>query len=70
MSFPVKFGAKTETKSIIIDGSVHKKYRDYCRGKSLKIGSLTEDLIKLYLSDPKTFQKLIDELDNKQEDIK
>lgn len=64
MAFPTN----TETskaKSIIIDGDIHKEYRDFCRGKGLKIGTLTEDLIKLYLSNPKIVQKLIDDLKEK-----
>jgi len=60
MSFPVKTD-NSKSKSIIIDGDIHKQYRDYCRGKGIKIGTMTEDLIKLYLSNPKSFQKLIDE---------
>lgn len=54
-------GEENTKSSIIIDGKVHKGFKDYCRGKGLKIGLLTEDLIKLYLSDSKNLQKQIDE---------
>jgi hypothetical protein len=33
-----------------------------CKGKSMKIGGVIEDLINLYLSDPKNLQKMIDEI--------
>lgn len=48
-------------KSIIIDGNVHNKFKLLCKGKSMKIGGVIEDLIKLYLKNPKNIQKLIDE---------
>lgn len=49
-------------KSIIIDGNLHKKFKLFCKGKSMKIGGVIEDLIRLYLNNPKTIQKLIDEI--------
>lgn len=52
----------TKSKSVIINGDVHGKFKLFCKGKSLKIGGVIEDLIKLYLSDPKHIQKLIDEV--------
>lgn len=48
-------------KSIIIDGDVHNKLKMLCKSRGLKIGAVIEDLIKLYLSDVKTIQKLIDD---------
>jgi len=54
--------AKTKSKSVIIDGEVHGRFKLYCKGKSLKIGGVIEDLINLYLEKPKELQKLIDEL--------
>lgn len=32
----------------------------YCKGKSLKLGGIMEDLIKLYLDDSQNLQKMID----------
>lgn len=52
----------TKPKSIIIDGNVHNKFKVLCKGKSLKIGGVIEDLMILYISDPKKIQKQIDEL--------
>ena len=52
----------TKPKSIIIDGSLHNNFKLLCKGKSMKIGGVIEDLIKLYLHDPKNLQKMIDEL--------
>jgi len=55
--------AKTKSKSVIIDGDLHGDFKMFCRGKSLKIGGVIEDLIRLYLDDPKTIRRMID--DNK-----
>ena len=52
----------TKSKSVIINGDVHGKFKLFCKGKSLKIGGVIEDLIRLYLHDPKRLQKLIDEV--------
>lgn len=51
-------------KSIIIEGNLHKRFKLLCKGKSLKIGGVIEDLIRLYLDNPKKIQELIEE--NKQ----
>lgn len=48
-------------KSVIIDGELHGKFKLLCKGKSLKIGGVIENLIKLYLNDPKKIQKEIDD---------
>jgi hypothetical protein len=52
---------KINYKSVIIDGNLHNKFKILCKGKSLKIGGLIEDLIQLYLQDPKKIQALIEE---------
>ena len=52
-------------KSIIIDGNLHYKFKVLCKGKSMKIGAVIEDLIKLYLNDQKGVQQQIDELKEK-----
>jgi hypothetical protein len=52
----------TKPKSIIIDGGLHNRFKVLCKGKSMKIGGVIEDLIRLYLRDPKETQKKIDEL--------
>jgi hypothetical protein len=36
-----------------------------CKGKSMKIGAVIEDLIQLYLNNPKGIQKMIDEFKEK-----
>jgi hypothetical protein len=51
----------TKPKSVIIDGDLHGEFKMLCKGKSLKIGGVIEDLIRLYLSDPRGIQKAIDE---------
>lgn len=61
-----RLNSNLKPKSIIIDGHLHYKFKMICKGKSMKIGALIEDLIKLYLSDQKEIQKLIDELKEKQ----
>ena len=47
-------------KSIIVNGDLHYKFKVLCKGKSLKIGGVIEDLISLSLYDPKKVQSLID----------
>jgi hypothetical protein len=55
------FIEETKPKSIIIDGSLHNKFKMLCKGKNMKIGGVIEDLIRLYISDPKNIQKMIDD---------
>jgi len=54
--------SETKPKSIIIDGEIHDSFKKLCKGKSMKIGGVIEDLIILYLRDPKNVQKMIDEM--------
>ena len=56
---------KEISKSIIIDGDVHYKFKIFCKGKNLKIGKVVEDLIKLFMKDSKQVQKQIDEIKDK-----
>jgi hypothetical protein len=53
---------EAKPKSIIIDGRLHYEFKIYCKGKSLKIGGISEELIRMYLNNTNTVQKLIDEL--------
>jgi predicted lactoylglutathione lyase len=60
-----KLGPQEEdepSKSIIVNGKIHKQMREHCRFQKKKIGGLTEDLISLYLSNPEEVQKLIDSM--------
>ena len=57
----IEIPVATKPKSVIIDGELHGKFKLLCKGKSLKIGGVIEDLIELYLSDPRGIQKVIDE---------
>jgi len=52
---------ETKPKSVIIDGGLHNRFKLLCKGKSLKIGGVIEDLITLYLNNPKKIQVLIEE---------
>jgi hypothetical protein len=54
--------SETKPKSIIIEGELHDAFKLLCKGKSMKIGAVVEDLIKLYLRDPKNLQRMIDEM--------
>lgn len=56
----MKNSSDLKPKSIIIDGQLHYKFKMFCKGKSLKIGGVVEDLIKTYLNNPKAIQKIID----------
>lgn len=49
-------------KSIIIDGNLHYKFKVLCKGKSLKIGGVVEDLISIYIDNPKKVQNIIEEI--------
>lgn len=49
-------------KSIIVNGDLHYHFKVYCKGKSMKIGGVIEDLMTLYLSDSKNLQTMIDEM--------
>ena len=51
---------ETKPKSIIIDGKLHNQFKVLCKGKSMKIGGVIEDLIRVYLKNPKDVQKIID----------
>jgi len=51
----------TKPKSIIINGDLHNRFKILCKGKSMKIGGVIEDLIRLYLHNPKKIQVLIEE---------
>ena len=51
-----------KNKSIIIDGELHSKFKNYCKGKSMKIGGVVEDLIRVFLKKPKDIQREIDEM--------
>lgn len=59
---------EVKPKSIIVDGDLHNKFKVLCKGKSLKIGGVVEDLMNLYLDNPRAIQRMIDEL--KEKDIK
>lgn len=52
---------ETKPKSIIIDGKLHSQFKILCKGKSMKIGGVIEDLIRLYLQNPKKIQVMIEE---------
>jgi hypothetical protein len=52
---------KIKPKSVIIDGNLHNKFKILCKGKSLKIGGVIEDLINLYINNPRRIQELIEE---------
>jgi len=53
--------SETKPKSIIIDGDLHNRFKILCKGKSMKIGGVIEDLIMLYLQNPKKIQAMIEE---------
>jgi hypothetical protein len=57
--------SETKPKSIIIEGDLHNRFKLLCKGKSMKIGAVIEDLIQLYLNNPKEVQKMIDEFKEK-----
>ena len=54
-------------KSVIIEGGLHSRFKLFCKGRSLKIGGVLEDLILIYLDNPKQIQSMID--DSKKNNI-
>jgi len=58
--------SKAKPKSVIVDGDLHNTFKIMCKGKSMKIGGVIEDLMKLYLNNPRITQKMIDEIKEKQ----
>jgi hypothetical protein len=54
--------SETKPKSVIIEGNLHSRFKMYCKGKSLKIGGVIENLIALYLDNPKKIQSMIEEI--------
>jgi len=52
-------------KSIIIDGNLNNRFKALCKGKSLKIGGVIEDLIRVYLENPKEVQEMINDYKEK-----
>ena len=57
----IEIPTATKPKSVIIDGELHGRFKLLCKGKSLKIGGVLEDLISLYLTNPKKIQTMIEE---------
>jgi 5'-deoxynucleotidase YfbR-like HD superfamily hydrolase len=61
----IKIEKRGDPKSIIVNGDLHGKFKMLCKGKSMKIGAVVEDLISLFISDPKRMQNLFEELKGK-----
>ena len=45
---------------IMINKIVHGKFKMFCKGKALKVGLVTEDLIQLFVDEYDTVRKLIE----------
>lgn len=52
-------------KSIIVDGNLHSRFKALCKNKSLKIGGVIEDLIRVYLDNPREVQEMINDYKEK-----
>jgi len=57
-----KSAKKSDSKSVIINGQLHSEMKKYCMGSKRKIGGIIENLIRLYLSNPKETENLMDNL--------
>jgi hypothetical protein len=57
---------ENKSKSIIIDGVLHHKLKVFCRGKNMKIGGVVEELVKLYLYNPKQVHEMIENYNDKK----
>jgi hypothetical protein len=58
----------SKPKSIIVDGDLHYKLKMKCKSRNLKIGALIEDLIRLYLTDPREVEKVIENIRNSKKE--
>lgn len=54
-----------KSKSVIIDGEVHDRLKKYCKGRSLKIGGVIEELAEFLLINPKEVRKIIEDYKEK-----
>jgi len=52
---------KVKPKSVIIEGSLHNRFKLFCKARNLKLGGVIEELISVYLDNPKEIQSMIDE---------
>lgn len=57
-----KEAKKKSNSSVIIDRDLHAKMKKHCVGNSRKIGGVIENLIRLYLANPKEIENAIDNL--------
>jgi len=53
---------QTKPKSVIINGDLHQQLKNHCKERSLKIGSIIQELIRLYLYKPKQLRDMIEEM--------
>lgn len=54
-----------KSKSVIIDGDLHIRLKKYCKGRSLKIGGVIEDLVEFLLMNPKETRKIMEDYKEK-----
>lgn len=54
-----------KSKSVIIDGDIHDSLKKYCKGRSLKIGGVIEELAQFLLLNPKEVRKIIEDYKDK-----
>lgn len=58
----VKPKKNSDSKSVIINGKIHAEMKHFCKGGNRKLGGVIENLIRLYLSNPREIENLIDNL--------
>lgn len=51
--------SEIKPKSVIIDGKIHSDFKEHCVENKLKIGGVIENLMLLYLNNPKDIQTLM-----------
>jgi len=57
---------ENKSKSIIIDGNLHQRLKVFCRGRNMKIGGVVEELVTLYLYNPKQIHEMIENFNDKK----
>ena len=56
-----------KSKSIIVDGDLHYKFKMKCKSRNLKIGAVIEDLMYLYLNNPRKIEDIIEKIKSEEE---
>lgn len=51
---------ENKPKSVIISRDIHNEFKNFCRGKNLKIGGVVENLMRYYIDNYSEITKLLE----------